>query len=120
MNDKFFELNDESTVVNLTENYDTVVAAHPMLKNECLLQKAKLNVLSMSKDDWNRKVDHWAVRKKWVNEGIECEILKLGSNSWQKGKVRIKVTVEFCPDELEIQEPDSPLDDIRQTMNQVE
>ena len=34
----------------------------------------------------------------WLTEeGIECEVLKFGSNGWQKGKVRIYL--EFCPDE---------------------
>lgn len=52
---------------------------------------------------------------KWFVEGIGCEILKPGSKGWQKGKVKlhINVTVEFCPDEPEIEEPESPLDDFR-------
>ncbi len=67
--------------------------------------------------------------KKWFGEGIDCEILKIGAKGWQKGKLRIRVTVEFCPDEPEIPETpvsnspeinksESPLDDIRQMMNQ--
>jgi hypothetical protein len=32
--------------------------------------------------------------------------------------LRIKVSLEFYPDEPEISEPESPLDDIRQMMNQ--
>lgn len=28
-------------------------------------------------------------------EGLECEVLKLGANTWQQGKIRI--TLEFCP-----------------------
>jgi hypothetical protein len=65
---------------------------------------------------------------KWLNEGKDCEILRIGSNGWQKGKMRIKVIVEFQPDEPEIPEtqndrkpeivpPESPLDDLRQMMN---
>ena len=45
--------------------------------------------------------------------GQECEILKAGSQGWQKGKLKIKVTLEFIPDEPEVES--SPLDDIRQT-----
>jgi hypothetical protein len=53
----------------------------------------------------------------------QCEILKIGSKGWQTGQIRIKMSIsptgknpdnvylEFCPDELE--EPESPLDDIR-------
>jgi hypothetical protein len=35
----------------------------------------------------------------WLNTGINCEILRVGGKSWQQGKLRIKITVEFCPDE---------------------
>ena len=57
-------------------------------------------------------------------EGIDCQILKIGSKGWQKGKVQIEVnkniksgeaqtSIKFCPDEP--LEPKSPLDDIRQS-----
>ncbi|GAB4532654.1 MAG: hypothetical protein Tsb0014_17300 [Pleurocapsa sp.] len=48
----------------------------------------------------------------WFYQGQECEILKAGSPGWQKGKLKIKVTLEFIPDEPEVEK--SPLDDIRQ------
>ncbi len=60
----------------------------------------------------------------WYTKGTDCEILKIGAKDWQKGKVRIRVSVEFIPDEPEIEEtaeitlPESPLDDIRRTINQ--
>ncbi len=65
----------------------------------------------------------------WLQEGVNCELLKPGSSGWKKGKVRIKMILEFSPDEpegeeiLEINEPDipqpeSPLDDLRQRINQ--
>jgi len=43
-----------------------------------------------------------------LGEGLECEVLRPGSN-WQKGKVRL--CLEFCPDQ-----PESPLDDLRQNL----
>ncbi|MDX2097793.1 MAG: KGK domain-containing protein [Leptolyngbyaceae cyanobacterium bins.59] len=59
----------------------------------------------------------------WCRDGVDCEILKLGSADWQPGKIRIRVSVEFVPDEPELpadaetQEPleqaASPLDEIR-------
>jgi hypothetical protein len=55
----------------------------------------------------------------WTNNGVKCEVLKPGKN-WQKGKGRIKVSIEFCPDEpeiVEIKEPESPLDDLRRKIN---
>ena len=63
---------------------------------------------------------------KWNSptEGIDCQVLKIGSNGWQKGKLKIEVnrsfqsgetqtSIKFCPDEP--LEPKSPLDDIRQS-----
>jgi hypothetical protein len=49
----------------------------------------------------------------YYSKGLNCEVLKLGTKGWQKGKVRI--TLEFCPDE-----PESPLDDLRQQLKQIE
>ena len=57
-------------------------------------------------------------------EGIDCQVLKIGSKGWQKGRLQIKVNenfqsgktqvcIKFCPDEP--LEPKSPLDDIRQS-----
>lgn len=57
-------------------------------------------------------------------EGIDCQILKIGSKGWQKGKLKIEVnksfhsgqtqtSIKFCPDEPPEQK--SPLDDIRQS-----
>lgn len=57
-------------------------------------------------------------------EGIDCQILKIGSKGWEKGKIQIEVnkniksgqtqtSIKFCPDEPPEQK--SPLDDIRQS-----
>ena len=53
-----------------------------------------------------------------LREGVDGEVLRIGSNGWQKGKLRIKVSIEFYPDEPEISQPESPLDDLRQMINQ--
>lgn len=66
---------------------------------------------------------------RWFGKGIDCEVLNLGSKSWKKGKVRIKISVEFYVEEQEAVEtpssdkpgtalPESPLDDIRRMMNE--
>ncbi|HEY9771779.1 MAG TPA: KGK domain-containing protein [Coleofasciculaceae cyanobacterium] len=52
--------------------------------------------------------------KLWFHEGEECEILRAGSKGWQKGKIKINVTLEFIPDEAEEK---SPLDDVRQELD---
>lgn len=64
--------------------------------------------------------------KLFENGGLELEVLRLDAKGWRKGKVRF--SVEFCPDEPEVEETDainktennqvkSPLDDIRQMVN---
>ncbi|MGL5806098.1 MAG: KGK domain-containing protein [Xenococcaceae cyanobacterium] len=74
-----------------------------------LKDKYQINInpiLNEERNSWN-----------WFDKGIECEILKVGAKDWQKGKVRLKVTLEFELDESEDNNSDSPLDDIRQTIN---
>ena len=51
-------------------------------------------------------------RDVWFNEGVDCKMLKAGANGWQKGKLKIKVSVEFIPDEPELPVYQSPLDEI--------
>ncbi|HEY9667708.1 MAG TPA: KGK domain-containing protein [Coleofasciculaceae cyanobacterium] len=60
-------------------------------------------------------------------QGLDCEALRFGKKGWQKGKFRIQMSIEFCPDEPDMEEaspsneflqPESPLDDLRQMMNQ--
>ncbi len=80
---------------------------------------------------------YYKANGRWFGEGIDCEILKIGASGWQKGKVKIKTTLEFIPDEpevkevlmqneeqtlmrneLEISQLDSPLDELRKMINQ--
>ncbi len=80
---------------------------------------------------------YYKANERWFGEGIDCEILKIGASGWQKGKVKIKTTLEFIPDEpevkevlmqneeetlmrneLEISQLDSPLDELRKMINQ--
>lgn len=59
--------------------------------------------------------------KLWFSTGKECEVLKPGSTGWQKGKVRLKVVLEFCPDEVEdkVEEnsTNESLDGLRKQLN---
>lgn len=59
----------------------------------------------------------------------DCQILRIGGKSWEKGKIKIKMSIsphnkysnyvdlEFCPHEPETGE--SPLDDLRQSLNNI-
>ncbi len=66
-----------------------------------------------------------ASKKLFEEGGLELEVLKLDAKGWRKGKVRF--SVEFCPDEPDIEETltsnqletsnlESPLDEIRRMM----
>lgn len=60
----------------------------------------------------------------WFEQGVNCKILSSGYQDWQKGKLRIKITLEFEPDEPLIEQttasnqPESPLEEIRRMINQ--
>ena len=67
--------------------------------------------------------------EQWYRQGVDCELLKPGTEGWKKGKIRIKISLELCLDEPEISEipsinkaetnqPELPLDDIRRMINQ--
>ena len=57
------------------------------------------------------------------NDSVDAEILEPHSGEWKKGKIRMRVILEFCPDEPEeinndILQPDNnSLDDIRKTIS---
>ena len=60
------------------------------------------------------------------NKSVDAEILEPESGEWKKGKVRMRVVLEFCPDEPEeikddkgnnVQQNHNSLDDIRQTIS---
>ncbi|OIP67042.1 MAG: hypothetical protein AUK43_20795 [Oscillatoriales cyanobacterium CG2_30_40_61] len=72
-------------------------------------------------------IDKSRYDKQWFEEGKECQLLKLGAKEWQPGTLKMKVTLEFCPEEPEEDEVDQEeeidemvksLDDIRQKLNQ--
>lgn len=69
--------------------------------------------------------DRTSFDEKWFEEGKKCKILRLGAKGWESGKLRIKVSLEFCPDEpeedIEVDEIDQledSLDDLRQKFKQ--
>lgn len=76
------------------------------------------------KIDKETKIIGGDINWKSPQEGIDCQIIKISSKGWQKGKIQIEVnqniksgetqvSIKFCPDELPEQK--SPLDDIRQS-----
>jgi KGK domain len=51
--------------------------------------------LKAAVDNWNDANNGW-----FGAEGIECEALRFGSKGWQKGRIRL--CLEFCPDEPDL------------------
>ena len=53
----------------------------------------------------------------WLSDsGIECNLLRLGDSQWKHGKVRIRIEVEFIPDDDDSNEVDEPsLDTFRES-----
>jgi hypothetical protein len=38
----------------------------------------------------------------WLTDsGIECKLLRLGDSQWKFGKIRVRIGVEFIPDDEE-------------------
>jgi hypothetical protein len=117
MDNKFYSLDERNDVIALKEQSpNNIIVSHPMFKVGELLELTMIKVLQLSsiRDLENNS---YKPRQKWIDEGIDCEILNLGAKSWKKGKVRINVIVEFCPDEPEEMEPESPLDSERKLIN---
>ena len=79
-----------------------------------LISQGKGSISPLSNKEWSSL----------TKEGIDGEILGATTKGWKKGKVRIRVILEFCPEDLEdldndetfATQPKSPLDDIRRTI----
>ncbi|HCF29146.1 MAG TPA: KGK family protein [Cyanobacteria bacterium UBA11049] len=138
MNSKFTPLNCDDDVILLERDTFTVGRFKELSNHEI---RNKLNY-SINEGSNNRYSNSALVFSSCISLGEQkisfteiqfnsikdCQILKIGSKGWQKGKLKInvcispqgchldKVCLEFCPDELV--EPESPLDDIRKLVEQ--
>jgi hypothetical protein len=108
--------NDHSTVVSFGNHFTLKVSkllqvANQMLKEKTLNElEEKLKQLGAGSLASLNKIE-------WNSQGIKAEILEPNFNNWKKGKIRIRVVLEFCPDEPEEKvvttSSNSPLDDFR-------
>ena len=83
------------------------------LQEELAIQKLHIQPTRWVDNDRGKKVINQD-NNVWFEEGVDFQILRAGSKGWQKGKLKINVTLEFIPDEPEEK---SPLDDVRQELN---
>jgi len=127
MENKFEPLAKDETVCFAWEHLGKPLDMNSNSLNECTLKDDQLIAKII------HKINIIASIKEKLflddSEGIEAQVLRFGANGWQKGKIRIKMNVEFCPDETEVietatnnqpenSESGSPLDDLRRMINQ--
>ncbi|EDX72749.1 KGK domain superfamily [Coleofasciculus chthonoplastes PCC 7420] len=120
----------QDEIVSLHEDSLSILISHPTFKVIELL-RATINLIlsydNVLNDSVKKKKRDQKEVNNWWNQGIQCQVLTHEGKGWQNGKVRL--TLEFCPDEPEIEEtsasnepeipqPESPLDDLRQRINQ--
>jgi hypothetical protein len=118
MNDNQFKptIGEEDVISLENSSPNNVVMYNPTLKVQNIIKYCLMKILEVSKFSELQNNDSYKPRIKWIDEGLECEVLNVGANRWKKGKVRIKISFEFCPGEPEISEYESPLDEIRREM----
>ena len=118
MNDNQFKqtIGEEDVISLEKRSPDNIVMYDPTLKVKDIVEYCLEKVLEVKELKQLQNIEHYKPRAKWIDEGVQCEVLNLGANQWKKGKVRIKISFEFCPDEPEISEYESPLDEIRREM----
>ena len=76
------------------------------------------NTINSISSNITHKLENKCNAKLWFEDGEKCEILKADASGWQTGKLKLKInlSLEFIPDEP--QKTTSPLDDVRQEINQ--
>jgi KGK domain len=90
MTDLFNSL-DSGEVISIQQDAQVLVGHRIFRVSE--LNEAISNYLKTSVDNWTEDKSDW-----FTTQGINCEALRFGSNAWQKGRIRL--CLEFCPDEV--------------------
>ncbi|NJN74077.1 MAG: hypothetical protein HC799_15315 [Limnothrix sp. RL_2_0] len=104
-----------SSAINFLESVQVSFMHQSMCKVEDFLIVLKCTLLGISINDWNK--EKFDLHKRWFTDGYEAEVLDVGGSGWKKGRVKINISVEFIPDDCEEVSPESPLDDIRQSIS---
>jgi KGK domain len=91
MNDRFESL-ESGEVISVQQ--DTLVLNGHRTFRVGELNEAIASHLKKAIENWNEENNAW-----FTESGLDCEALRFGSKGWQKGRIRL--CLEFCPDELE-------------------
>jgi hypothetical protein len=95
MSDRFNAL-DSGEVISIQKDSQVLVGHRIFRVSE--LNDAIANHLKNAVDTWTDDKSDW-----FNTQGIDCEALKFGSTAWQKGKIRL--CLEFCPDDASASAP---------------
>jgi hypothetical protein len=92
MSDRFESL--ESGEVVSIQHETQVLSGHRTFRSGELNDAIK-NYVEQAIAEWSEEKNDW-----FTDRGIDCEALRFGSKGWQKGRIRL--SLEFCPDEPEM------------------
>jgi hypothetical protein len=95
MSDRFNPL-DSGEVISI-QNDSQVLVGHRIFRVS-ELNDAIANHMKNAVDTWTEDKSNW-----FNTQGIDCEALRFGSTAWQKGKIRL--CLEFCPDDASTSAP---------------
>jgi hypothetical protein len=99
MDDKFEPLQPDE-VASLGKDFK-VVKEMFYLPPTFKANEAHLSIALLLTSLWNNYVK---TREQLFTDGLDGAVLKFGADGWQKGKIRFRVIVEFCPEEPEEEE----------------
>jgi hypothetical protein len=89
MSDRFESL-ENGEVISVQHEIDVLSGHRTFRAGE--LNDAIKSYLASAIAGWSEEKNGW-----FTTQGIDCEALRFGSNGWQKGRIRL--CLEFCPDE---------------------
>jgi KGK domain len=92
MSDRFESL--ESGEVVSIQHETQVLSGHRTFRSGELNDAIK-SYVEKAIAGWSEEKNDW-----FTDRGIDCEALRFGSKGWQKGRIRL--SLEFCPDEPEM------------------
>lgn len=136
MSDKFIQLNCDDDVIQIATDSFTVAKLKELViigilekKPSYLGNNININTGNCIEYLGNFRIYYQDIHVDDLQLQItkNCQLLRIGCKNWQKGKIKIKMSIsprgkysasvdlEFCPDEPEISE--SPLDDLRKSLN---
>ena len=119
-NFKHLEHEDSNAVVSFS-NGTTFKLDKLVQQLNVFFRESVLDNLSDKFNKFNLGTPPYSKSHIWNIHGVDAEILEPKSGEWKKGTVRMRVILEFCPDEQEEIKGDSiqsanSLDDIRQAI----